>query len=440
MEKQTFLQTLKGVFEELKIDGLVTQEQINNGFEIPIPWFVSKNISRKALIETIRNLHRNNNPKFRGITKKYVEKESRIIYSEKDGIPYIESILGEGAVVIIDQYTPLEKRGDQYRQYLKMVLGSEFVEQILKSKKTLRKIDIINLLRKKGRTRPKEVVKKNAEAFTRGLFDEENMKMELGTIIPEALNEMAVNFRDYYRYLQKLPEPRMNIVSEYGGVVAPRIDTNSAITRTGAGWKSSERLSEIYPFYLRDAMYNEFGPIVIRNYDGYDKKKDDILNGEFTLYIYENPNKQDGYLGISEPFEGDKSTRVFFIPREKIKAKRKDGEDENSFWTRIGKEYISMSRSEFTQEGRTSILKHTGTLEDFRDKIGGILGVKKTTNKDPQHGNIRRIMKKLGFIKTIGKEGCKEIVAEVTEQRLGAAEQAIGPLINPKEEVVEVHE
>lgn len=266
----------------------------------------------------------------------------------------------------------------------------------------------------------KEIAKQNvADRYTTERCVEEKEQ-----IIPGELNACAKEVDRYYS-IKVLSDKGKSIDVGYildGGDATRRSDSIAPPTGISDKPYSYERISEKAPFDVRDAMYTGYGcKDRIAYFDPQDKR-----NIEYVFYLYNNPCNKDGVLGIIEPFEGDKETRVFFLSQEKIQSKQENVKDEENFWKNIGREYTNMSGKEFAKQKGTSIIRHTGTMADFSKKIGGILGIETIANKDSQYGNIQLIRKKLELI---GKEECQKIVGSVSLNGFNRAQRAIGPIL-----------
>lgn len=141
MEEKTFLQTLKEVFNQLKEKRIITQEEIDKGFEIPIEWLSSNDeISRETITRALNKL----------LIKSFSKEHGVLVYTENDEVPYIEYRQENGTIIIADQYNiQLNKNRKDYGKSLRVCLSNEFIRKILSAKKYLKRCEIETYLLKK---------------------------------------------------------------------------------------------------------------------------------------------------------------------------------------------------------------------------------------------------------------------------------------------------
>ena len=267
-----------------------------------------------------------------------------------------------------------------------------------------------------------------AEFVTGQIFDDSKNRMQLTQKIPEGLNKMFTDFGEYYRYLQGIKQSGIQDDNNtqcpwthHGGIVIQRRDSKGPDFRGEAYNETPQRVSDIHPFSERNEIYMNYGPIRVVTYDGVSQEGTEIPCA-FTLYVYENPAEREGYLGIVEPYEGNKTTRVFFKTKDEIdsliKKGKEKGKGEVEVFEDLGEEYICMSSQEFDSANRTTTLRHRGELNDFRIRVGSIVGKEKAETSG-KRAYYKSIQKKLGML------DCKKIVSEVTSERLNNARKAI---------------
>lgn len=141
MEEKTFLQTLKEVFNQLKEERIVTQEEIDKGFKIPIEWLSSNDeISREAITRALNKLR----------IKRFSKESGALVYTENNEVPYIEYRQGNGTSIIADQYNiQLNKNRKDYGKSLRLCLSNEFIRTILAAKKHLKRCELETFFLKK---------------------------------------------------------------------------------------------------------------------------------------------------------------------------------------------------------------------------------------------------------------------------------------------------
>lgn len=263
-----------------------------------------------------------------------------------------------------------------------------------------------------------------AESLTGQIFDASKNRMQLTQEIPEGLNKMFTDFGEYYKYLQGIKQAGIQDDikqcpwTHHGKIVRQRRDSKRPDSRGEAYNETPQRVSDIHPFSERNEIYMNYGPIRVVTYDGVSQEGTEIPCA-FTLYIYENPAEREGYLGIVEPYEGNKTTRVFFKTKDEIDSLIKQGKEEIEVFGDLGEEYICMSSQEFDSANRTTTLRHRGELNDFRIRVGSIVGKEKAETSG-KRAYYKSVQKKLGIL------DCRKIVSEVTSEGLMNARGAIG--------------
>lgn len=88
------------------------------------------------------------------------------------------------------------------------------------------------------------------------------------------------------------------------------------------------------------------------------------------MYVYKDLlqeiDKQNGYLFICEPLNGDRRTRIMYVSEEKF-SKIHVEKSEDRFGKFV-KEHLDMSDEEFRKEDGTYALSHTD-LESYKERI-----------------------------------------------------------------------
>ena len=252
MEEQTFLQTLKEVFEQLKKDGIVTQEEIDKGFKIPIEWLSgNEGISRESITRALNKL----------FERKFSIQPGVLVYTENDGVPYLEYKRENGTIIIADQYEiQLNKNRKDYGESLRVFLSKEFNKKILSAKKYLTRCELEDYLMKKTKISDKKERRDFATALTGRIFDDSKERIELTQTIPEGLKKMATDFCEYYTYLHNIDQ--LSISNDQRGdmvcpwhhartIVKQRSDRGGNDCRGEAYNETPQRVSEIHPFSER---------------------------------------------------------------------------------------------------------------------------------------------------------------------------------------------
>ena len=412
MENQkSFLETWKEVIYKLRDEGLVTQEEIVEGFEIPMEWLYSSGIDRDDLILSIRNLYHKEHPNNVYLINRF-KRLANLVYSEIDGKPSIEVIAGKSSVFITDEQ--MASKG-----WKRNATSKDLMDEIIYAKRQ-RKTN--KLIAECGLTR------EQATSVVKELFNDKQVQSDLYAM-PHVLSEMAVNFGEYYKHIQQEKqeaekfqgtEEKKEVENEgpietKGGIIEQIVDEQET-TRIDRDGTAVDRKSEIYPFEQRDQIFRNLKPIRIVKYDGLDRNHQVIVNA-YTLYIYKNPQEHNGYLGIAEHIDGNRETRAFYMMENDIEG-LKENEDIEKFWHTIGEIYISMSRNEFTKEQGTYRFRHTGDLEDFKQKIDGVV---KGVSKD----NLQAVNVKRASLALFNKNQLKQSLEGVTQSRYDKAKEMV---------------
>ena len=412
MENQkSFLEIWKEVIYRLRDEGLVTQEDIDNGFGIPMEWLYSSGIERDDLILSIRNLYHKEHPNNIYLINRF-KRLANLVYSEIDGKPSIEVLAGKSSVFITDEQ--MASKG-----WKRNATSKDLMDEIIYAKKQ-RKTN--KLIAECGLTR------EQATSAIKEIFNDKQVQSDLYAM-PHVLSEMAVNFGEYFKHIQQEKQEAEKFqeteektelendgpIETKGGIIEQIVDERET-TRIDRDGIAIDRKSEIYPFEQRDAIFRNLKPIRIVKYDGLDRNHQ-VVENAYTLYIYINPQEHNGYLGISEHIDGNRETRAFYMMENDIEG-LKENEDIEKFWHTIGEIYISMSRNEFTKEEGTYRFRHTGDIEDFRQKIEGV--VKGVSKENLQTVNVKR-----ASLALFNKNQLKENLKGVTQTRYDKAKEIV---------------
>ena len=182
--------------------------------------------------------------------------------------------------------------------------------------------------------------------------------------IKSALSQSFENFVDYYKYL--LNEKQES--QKHRCVIQPRQDTGRK-HNGGSGIPASERKNPIIDFIQRDEFLKSKNPYTSVEVEEI-LKDGTIIPNSYTVYVYKDLlqeiDKQNGYLFICEPLNGDRRTRIMYVSEEEF-SKIHVEKSEDRFGKFV-KEHLDMSDEEFRKEDGTYALSHTD-LESYKERI-----------------------------------------------------------------------
>lgn len=390
MESQSFLQEFKAVFQKLQSEGIVTPEEIERGVDIPLICFNVKQkkghkiLNRKTIEYDLREIHTKGYYPLRQFDLGYFLKHSKLRYSEKNGVPYLESIFEysfesghkpsrKSSKIISDQNIDLT---NEHSGKYGWISSEHFISTVLKAKIHLHRMELEKYWGQLISEVSNREIKKGVDNTLKQIYSPDRLKQEIEQTIPRELSACADEVLEYYRI--KDASAKGKPIEAMGNV--PEADNGGTLHRamgfhqdrggaTARTYHYEERINAEIPFSERDRMYREYGcSDVIQYVDEQDDNS--ILH---SLYLYENPHGQNGTLCIDEPFQGNMSTRVFFIPQGELKVP-KDPDEAKKYWRLTGKKYIEMSQSEFLKTKNTVVILHDGDIDKFSRKMGGVLG------------------------------------------------------------------
>lgn len=405
-----FLETWKVVIDELHEERLVTYEEMEKGVDIPITWLYTSGLEREYLVKAIRNLYYEAYPDKAYYINEFKEKV-RVVYHEKEGKSSIEVRLGEKSVVITEEKM-------ESKESSKSVTTDDLISEIMYAKK---QGSIDKLIKEENMPREQATIAVNF------LFSDKQIQSDLYAM-PHLLNEMAMNFGTYYRYMDECEIKDLKKAEEdekkkqptviEGGIIEPAVDSNTIGPRGPIIGPKVPRKSEIYDFQQRDQIFQNLGPKLIVLFDGIDKKTREIIKNAHNCYVFENPQQNKGYLVISEPFQGDKEAQAFYLKEDFIKDLQEGHENSNEFWKELIRTYIEeMTRSQFAKEGKTYTFRHTGDIEEYRQKIEGVV--------NGCENNSQKVTVQRASIQLFGKYEYKDALQGVTRRRYNNAKRAI---------------
>lgn len=197
-------------------------------------------------------------------------------------------------------------------------------------------------------------------------IDEKQAKLMLAGI-EQAGNEAFGNIIDYYKYLSQL----MKESKEHKCKISPRTDTHTKKVHPDYKHpKTYVRKNDLIPFYKRNEILERNHP-VDKVHVSETTETGEIVNNSYTAYVYRNTlkdigQKQDGYLFVCEPADGDRNTRMMYLSKEEYDEFHKDKKEDKL--SAIVKHYLEMSVSEFYQQEGCQLLSHT-SLESYEERL-----------------------------------------------------------------------
>ena len=369
--EKSFLEVWKEEIYKLRDEGLITDEDIKNGVDLPFEWIGVSRIPRVAFIIALRDLYESEHPDSLYGGKRF-EKLANLQYCEKEGNPALCIAARKNTVTILDEDMPSTGWNQNVTVNNLIPLISPAIKYF----------DTRNYMRKNGMSR--QEAEGAVEAFGELTEDE----------ILEQLSEMAVNFGKYYKYIhQELQEGHKpeEPIEINGGIIDPAVDI--ARPRGPSEHQTKTRVSEVYPFEKRREIFLELKPETIVKFQGIDKESGEVIDRYMTCYIYKKPQRNNGFLIIAEPLQGNKETRIFYLSDEDAKDLMAGEEDIQKFWEELSREFVEkMTRSQFSKEGQTYTVRHTGDLDEYKQKIQGIV---KGVDNNSQKETVKRASYKL---------------------------------------------
>lgn len=184
------------------------------------------------------------------------------------------------------------------------------------------------------------------------------------------LNNACNNLVSYYKYLIEAKKEH----TTYSCLITPSDSTSTTKRGTShnrAGNHSTyDRKNEIIPFYLRTGILDDHKPICMIKVSE-QKENGDILPNSYITYVYNDllksipDKKNNGYLFVSEPLNGERATRVYYVSQTEFNNLPEKGSALK--YESIVKQKLEMNQEDFLQEGNTQI-SHTN-LDSYTDRI-----------------------------------------------------------------------
>ncbi len=200
-----------------------------------------------------------------------------------------------------------------------------------------------------------------------------NMNLNHMTIgIHNEIDTAAKNLVEYYKFLQEEKKESFKRNCTF--------HTNSAhlsTPRKKVGNVTQERKSEIITFPERAKFLESFNPIVSVEGTEY-TENGEILPKSYITYIYDKPledlskrigsvNIPKGYLFVSEPLDGKRESRVYFVPQKEYNSM--DVTPGTDKFTNIVVSNLELSPKDFSAKTSGAITIHHTEKESFLDRL-----------------------------------------------------------------------
>ena len=384
--KQNFLDVLEQKLEEMKSDEIITEEQLREGISISETWLFSDSIKRKDIERTIVNILSSRSEKYASACK---------FKGKNPNKPGEIRIIKIGESLQIDfkgnddwsKFVIRNKKDD--RMKILQLSPNQFLDQIFSSIRDRQKKQIQEQTGMSDYDLSKIISNiydmQSRNAFRNGLND--------------GLNEMSENLIEYYKYLleeEKLneeyitrqeekksikevqePEELPRVETIQGGVI--EIPPDSREYYESRGGTSKPRANEKIDFEERDEYFKSLNPIKIITYDAFTEENEIVQS--HNVYVYDMIPNRDGCVMVCEPFLGTQSSRLIYLPTAILEDfLLADKKMDNQYWVEISQYYLEMSKNEFREEERTSILNHT-SFENYKETMQQLIEGQRTGNK-----------------------------------------------------------
>lgn len=317
---------LKKYFLELPSQNVLSKS--NNHSFIPLEWIFTELVDRDIIKQALKNLMKNEQLFDRPINNvdgfEVIRNKGRLLFKAVANN-------GKDKVSITDDESLIE---EDYYNRPRTISFSELRDEIR------------NVLGNKN-------------------LDEANSKL-IVVGLEKAFDDACGNLLNYYKYLLQARAEH----AKREGIISQRSDTTTH-NRTGETQIRVPRQSELIEFEERKSFLEGMNPNVKITINEADK--DENLYPAYSVYMYkgnllkDSENTKDGYLFIAEPINGDRGTRIFYFSEKEFEEYAvEQGEDKI---TNIVKEYLEMSKKEFTsKEKGTCILVHTD-METYKQRL-----------------------------------------------------------------------
>lgn len=331
----------------------------NNAPYINMSWIFTESLDRFVIQKTIANIMTKNNPNYITRSQSKNHRPEQIfdidVLSFDDGGFFLQFL---GA----DDWSKLritDKIPAQYRSKIPTVTLEDFEKEI---QKTLKNSLVYGLLHNANLTATQ--FQQIAEFLDSQHLSAKNLSQVEQKGINLALNDAFKNLTNYYQYLIE----QKKIHSKHTCTIQQREDTLTT-PRQHRGETAPDRRFPVMPFNLRSGFLQNHSPIAIVEVSE-QTKTNEIIPNAYTTYIFKQAlsqinKQQDGYLFVSEPLDGTRETRLFFLNQQEFDDFTVEkGQDK---YAEIVRHHLEMSQKEFTGDG-TAKLSHTDP-QTYSDRI-----------------------------------------------------------------------
>ena len=328
--EENFLEILRKGFEELVASGDMTEEKLQNGFEIAPEWLFSffSSKDKNILTKTIHNCFIEHNPGY----------NKRCRYLKKE--PY--------------QVSSINIKIRNNNIYLNMV-GNDDWTKLSISNSPNPNSNFLLLSPEEFEKRMYDAFLKSSNVFSKSIKNT-RASSKLADMIKEnqhiSLNEMAKNLIAFYKYYAKADYQKENNIV-FGGHRKRESEEVGPSDPKGLGSSPKIRVNPVIDWQARDDLLSASKPIIVENLQ--------LSNGIEDLasrsYIYFNDDK---CFIIIEPFNGTERTRLISLPKDKVFSRLQPGEIPSSeFWADIVNTYNNMGSLEFISQKHTASINHS---------------------------------------------------------------------------------
>ncbi len=329
---------------------------------IELDWMFTDLLKRKYVKQAIANIMQKNNPKY----KQNCQYKNNKNPEDIEGF----SIIRTNEKIILkflgnDDYTILNLYGNDNEQYNEKNKWNKINFNELNN-------EIMNVI-----TGNQNVSSAQAKLMLAG--------------IEQAQNEAFGNLIEYYKYLIEEKEES----KKHTCTIKQRIDESERKFQRSNIIKSKyERKNEIIDFQRRKEMLEGNNPK--DKVEVMENLEDGIQEKSYTGFVYKNllnniDCKQNGYLFVCEPVDGDRNTRVFYLDKDSFsKFEKYEKQDKLS---EITKHYLEMSNEEFKKESRCLTLTHTSP-ETYQERLNFFIN----GDKGKSLTNLKEYQQKLKYL------------------------------------------
>lgn len=359
MEEKSFLSILDEYFSNIDTSNIIKDKHGN--IKLDMSWLFTEGFDREVIKEALSKI-------MQRVNKNYVdnipegkkpEDIDKFVIGNLQGTPFIQF---EGA----DAWTKLNVTETGEKLFNIPTISVNKFNRAIAAVLTIQKI-------------------KNGEHDIISAFVNNGYINADITNVSGGMNTLAENLKSYFTYLYELEDDTRDIVKS-NIIFQQRSDNvdkigvrrNSTVTR-------STRHNELIPMTDRIKLIESDRTIGVVNASEMDK--DDRISAGYMVYAMKKPLESlevapDGTLFICEPVQGDKCTRIMYLPKEDFDIESDESPDKHM--GDIAKEYLEMSLGEFLEHKNTVLLFHTA-YETFKDRLEFFIdgkNVKSVKNKE----------------------------------------------------------